>query len=58
MERLRDRMIQELRIRGMAERTVEAYVQNMRLMTRTRRMAQVERRSFCGSGEASEEAGG
>jgi site-specific recombinase XerD len=33
MERLRDRMIQELRIRGMAERTVEAYVQDMRLMT-------------------------
>jgi len=33
MERLRDRMIRELRIRGMAERTVEAYVQNMRLMT-------------------------
>ena len=33
MERLRDRMTQELRIRGMAERTIEAYVQNMRLMT-------------------------
>ena len=33
MERLRDRMIQELRIRGKAERTVEAYVHDMRLMT-------------------------
>lgn len=33
MAQLRDRMIQELRIRGMAERTIEAYVQNMRLMT-------------------------
>jgi integrase/recombinase XerD len=33
MERLRDRMIQELRIRGKAERTIEAYVHDMRLMT-------------------------
>jgi site-specific recombinase XerD len=33
MERLRDRMIQELRIRGKAERTIEAYVDDMRLMT-------------------------
>jgi len=33
MERLRDRMIQELRIRGKAERTIGASVQNLRLMT-------------------------
>jgi site-specific recombinase XerD len=33
MERLRDRMTQELRIRGMAELTVEAYVHAMRLLT-------------------------
>jgi site-specific recombinase XerD len=33
MERLRDRMTQELRVRGMAERTVEAYVHAMRLLT-------------------------
>ncbi len=33
MERLRDRMRQELRIRGKADRTVEAYVDNMRVMT-------------------------
>ena len=32
MTRLRDRMAQELRIRGMADRTVEAYVSDMRLM--------------------------
>lgn len=33
MQRLREWMARELRIRGMAERTIEAYVQDMRLMT-------------------------
>jgi hypothetical protein len=33
MARLRDRMIKELRSRGMAERTIGAYVDDMRLMT-------------------------
>jgi hypothetical protein len=32
MERLRDRMARELRVRGMAERTVSAYVDDVRLL--------------------------
>jgi site-specific recombinase XerD len=32
MDRLRDRMARELRVRGMAERTVKSYVDNMRLL--------------------------
>jgi site-specific recombinase XerD len=32
MERLRDRMAREMRVRGMAARTVTAYVDDMRLL--------------------------
>ena len=36
MERLRDRMTRELRVRGMAERTVSAYVDDVRLLVFSR----------------------
>ena len=32
MDRLRDRMARELRVRGMADRTVESYVDDVRLL--------------------------